>query len=171
MWVGREARVPVSEIDRLLGVQTDVLVVLYARVSGHGQRADLERQIEVLERWARAERPKATTRVISEVGSGLNANRRGLARVLRMVGERQVGEVVVTYRDRLTRFGQTYLETYFSAFGVRLTVLETAEDAGPERELAEDLISIVASFSGRLYGERSRKQRELIRCAKTTLNS
>jgi len=55
--VGIEARVPRSEIDRLLGQADDRLLVLYARVSGNDQRPDLDRQIQRLEAWAKVERP------------------------------------------------------------------------------------------------------------------
>jgi putative resolvase len=44
--VGIEARIPRSEIERLLGQTDERLLVLNARVSGHDQRPDLERQME-----------------------------------------------------------------------------------------------------------------------------
>src|SRR5215472_18303122 len=55
--VGLEARIPRSEIERFLGKTDERLLVLYGRVSGHGQKADLERQLEALQAWAKAERP------------------------------------------------------------------------------------------------------------------
>src|SRR5215468_2617182 len=54
--VGLEARIPRSEIERFLGKTDERLLVLYGRVSGHGQKADLERQLEALQAWAKAER-------------------------------------------------------------------------------------------------------------------
>src|SRR5690349_24808375 len=54
--VGREARIPITEVERLLGEQRAGLVVLYGRVSGHDQQADLERQMERLRAWAQTAR-------------------------------------------------------------------------------------------------------------------
>src|ERR1700737_1486847 len=55
--VGLEARIPRTEIERLGGKADERLLVLYGRVSGQGQRNDLEAQVARLERWAKTERP------------------------------------------------------------------------------------------------------------------
>jgi putative resolvase len=169
--VGIEARVPRSEIERLLGQTDSRLLVLYARVSGHDQRSDLDRQIERLEAWAKAERAGCEILVLSEIGSGLNAGRKRLQQLLRLVSDDRVAEVAITYPDRLTRFGTEYLETLFTSFGVALTVLEPGEEKTAEQELTEDLLSIIASFAGKLYGMRSHKQKELLECAENVLHS
>jgi putative resolvase len=169
--IGQEARIPITEVERLLGEQRAGLVVLYGRVSGHDQQADLARQMEHLRVWARAARSGQSTRELSDVGSGLNPNRKGLQKLLALVQDYQVAEVVVTFSDRLTRFGLEYLTTLCSGYGVKLTVLEPAEEKTPEQELTEDLLALIASFAGRLYGLRSRKQQELVRCAEPVLSS
>jgi excisionase family DNA binding protein len=169
--IGREARIPMTEIERLLGEQPTGRVVLYGRVSGHGQKADLERQVETLQAWAGKERAGREVMVISEIGSGLNPNRRGLQRVIDQAQKRRIVEVVVTYRDRLSRFGVEYLEALFLTCSVRLTVLHGEEEMTPEQELTQDLIRLVASFSGRLYGRRSHQQREVVACVKTIVKS
>ncbi|HEY6408166.1 MAG TPA: recombinase family protein, partial [Ktedonobacteraceae bacterium] len=78
-------------------------------------------------------------------------------------------EVVVTFSDRLTRFGLSYLQALFSGYGVTLTVLHPDDDKTPEEELTQDLLAIIASFAGRLYGLRSRRQKALLDCAKQVL--
>jgi putative resolvase len=167
--MGREVRVPRTEVERLVGKIDGRLLVLYGRVSGHGQKADLDIQLERLQAWARAERKGQETLVLSDIGSGLHASRRHLQRLLKLICEDKVGEVVITYEDRLTRFGQEYLETLFAYFDVTLTVLEPGEEKTPEQELTQDLLALIASFSGRLYGLRSRKQKALVDCAKQVL--
>src|SRR5439155_26684564 len=64
--VGNEARVPRSEIERLAGKTDGRLIVLYGRVSGQGQKGDLDTQLERLQAWAKAERAGKMTLVISE---------------------------------------------------------------------------------------------------------
>ena len=109
--------------------------------------------------------------MLSDIGSGLKASRRQLQRLLKLVCEDKVGEVAITYEDRLTRFGQEYLETLFACFGVTLTVVEPGEEKTPEQDLTDDLLALIASFSGRLYGMRSHKQKELLKCAQTVINN
>src|ERR1700692_598976 len=149
----------------MVGASDERLLVLYGRVSGYGQKDDLETQLKRLQAWARTEREGQETLVLSDIGSGLKAGRRHLQRLLKLVCEDKVGEVAITYEDRLTRFGQEYLETLFACFDVTLTVREPGEEKTPEQELTEDLLALIASFSGRLYGMRSHKQKELLKCA------
>lgn len=169
--VGREVRIPRSEVERLVGKIDGRLLVLYGRVSGHGQKDDLDVQLQRLQAWAETSRKGVETLVLSDIGSGLKASRRQLQRLLKLVCEDKVGEVAITYEDRLTRFGQEYLETLFACFGVTLTVLEPGESKTPEQELTDDLLALIASFSERLYGMRSHKQKELLQCAQAVLSN
>ncbi|MDA8295367.1 MAG: IS607 family transposase [Actinomycetota bacterium] len=145
-------------------------VVAYARVSSRRQAAegDLERQIERLRGWAETERPGSELVVFSDVGSGLSDNRSGLRRVLARVQRDDVSEIVVTHRERLARFGTKSMELLLSGFGVKVTAIGEDEDLSlsQESELVRDMLAIVTSFSGRLYGQRSAKARAIAACVK-----
>jgi len=167
--IGREARIPITEVERLLGEQRVGIIVLYGRVSGHDQKEDLQRQVQQLEQWAVVARTGQKTMTLTDIGSGLSTERKSLQRLLALVQDYQVAEVVVTFSDRLTRFGLSYLRTLFSGYGVTLTMLSPDEDKTPEQELTEDLLAIITSFAGRLYGLRSRKKAALVECAKQVL--
>jgi putative resolvase len=167
--IGREARIPITEVERLLGEQRAGLLVLYGRVSGHDQQPDLQRQVEQLEQWALVARTGQKTLTLTDIGSGLNTERKGLQKLLALVQDYQVAEVAVTFSDRLTRFGLNYLKTLFSGYAVTLTMLSPDEDKTPEEELTQDLLAIIASVAGRLYGVRSRKQKQLLACAERVL--
>jgi putative resolvase len=167
--IGREARIPITEVERLLGEQRAGTIILYGRVSGHDQKEDLQRQVQQLEQWALVARTGQKTLTLTDIGSGLNTERKSLQKLLALVQDYQVAEVVVTFADRLTRFGLSYLLILFSGYGVTLTVLSPDEDKTPEQELTEDLLAIIASFAGRLYGLRSRKKAALVACAKQVL--
>jgi len=169
--VGLEARIPRSEIERFLGKTDERLLILYARVSGHGQKADLERQKELLVAWANENRSGRRLLLLCDIGSGISTTRKQLQRLLQLVVKDEVAEIAITYPDRLTRFGQDYLTVLFESFGVTLTVLEPDETKTPEADLGRDMLSLIASFSGRLYGMRSHKQKELLKCAKEVLTS
>lgn len=167
--IGREARIPITEVERLLGEQRAGLIVLYGRASGHDHKEELQRQVQQLEQWALLARTGQKTLILTDIGSGLNTERKNLHRLLALVQDYQVAEVVVTFSDRLTRFGLTYLQALFSGYGVTLTVLHPDEDTTPEEELTQDLLALIASFAGRLYGLRSRRQKALLDCAKQVL--
>jgi len=167
--IGREARIPITEVERLLGEQRAGILVLYARASGHKHKEDLQRQVQQLEQWALVARTGQQAVTLTDIGSGLDTERKGLQRLLALVQDYQVAEVVVTFSDRLTRFGLSYLQALFSGYGVTLTVLHPEEDKTLDQELTADLLALIASFAGRLYGVRSRKQQALVACAKQVL--
>lgn len=145
------------------------MIVLYARVSGHDQKEDLQRQVQQLEQWAFVARTGQRTLTLTDIGSGLDTERKNLQRLLTLVQDYQVAEVVVTFSDRLTRFGLSYLRSLFSGYGVTLTVLHPDDEKTPEQELTQDLLALIASFAGRMSGLRSRKQKALLACAKQVL--
>ncbi len=157
---GGKRRVPESEIRRILGLSEERVVVGYARVSSRSQRDDLERQVQAIREYA-SQRGYELAEVLTDVGSGLNERRRGYLRLLEMVAERRVSRVIVTYPDRLTRFGFSTLKFLFQAFGAEIEVIN-AREMTPREELVEDLIAIVTSFASRLYGRRSHRYRRLV---------
>jgi putative resolvase len=84
------------------------------------------------------------------------------SRFLDDVQDAEYGRVLVTYEDRLTRFGFSYLERYFDYYGVTITVIEDETDKSAQKELVDDFIKLVASFSGKLYGMRSSKKQQVV---------
>jgi predicted site-specific integrase-resolvase len=99
---------------------------------------------------------------LSDVASGLKTDRKGLLKLFDYVVNRQVDVVVVTYRDRLTRFGSEYLDYFFKQYGVRVEAAFGEEPKDAHQELVEDLIEITTSFTGKLYGMRSHKKKKLV---------
>ena len=153
--IGREARIPITEVERLLGEQRAGIIVLYGRVSGHADKEDVQRQVHQLEQWALVARTGQKTMTLTDIGSGLNTERKNLQRLLALVQDYQVAEVVVTCSDRLTRFGLSYLQTLFSGYGVTLTVLHPDEEQTPEQELADDLLVRLCTIWGKEPGMRA----------------
>ena len=156
--------IPESEFERLIkGFYTSLMrIAIYARVSGNTQKDDLERQIKSLEDYVRKHYPQAEYIVVKDVASGLKEDRRGLRKLIEMARKRQIDAIVVAYKDRLTRFGFTYLKELFEAYGVKVIVAFHEEPKDYYQELVEDLITIVTSFAGRIYGKRSRKYKKVV---------
>lgn len=156
--------IPESEVERIIGGKAEakgVRAVIYARVSSSDQKSDLERQILYLTQYCSAKGYRVID-VLSDIASGLKTNRRGLLKLFNYVVNRQVDVVVVTYKDRLTRFGFEYLEYFFKQFGVKIEVVYGEEPKDAYQELVEDLLAIVTSFAGKLYGMRSHKKKKLV---------
>jgi len=130
----------------------------YSRFSSSTQRDDLERQKQLVAKYAK-ERCYGEIQILSDIGSGLNENRKNFLKLLEMVSERKVSKVIVAYSDRLTRFGFETLRRLFSAFGTEIEAINHEE--GMPQELVEDLITIVSHSAGKLYGMRSHKYKEV----------
>ncbi len=128
-------------------------VVIYARVSSHEQRANLERQAERLEDYCAA-KGYQVSRVVKEIGSGVNDNR---AKFLALLEDQRIHMIVVEHTDRATRFGFRYLDTLLKGQGRILEVVNWEEN-NPE-DLFTDLVSMIDSFAARLYGQRRAKRK------------
>lgn len=135
--------------------------IVYARVSSNKQkqRGDLDRQaMYIIENVGNLQNPK----IIKEVGSGLNDKRKGLLDLIKDVHEGKVRNVYITYKDRLTRFGYNYLEEFFKLNNVNIKVVKDVDqEKSVEEELVDDVLSLVTSFSGKLYGLRSGKNKKV----------
>ena len=120
----------------------------YCRVSSAKQKDDLDRQANYLGSLY----PQYT--LIKDVGSGINFSRKGLHTILDACIQRNIGDVVVAYKDRLSRFGFDLIESIVKKGGGSITVLDNQVYKSKEDELAEDLLAIVNVFSCRKMGQR-----------------
>jgi predicted site-specific integrase-resolvase len=127
--------------------------ICYCRVSSIGQKDDLQRQIAFMqERFP-------NHRVVTDIGSGINFNRKGLRSIIELATKGAVSEVVVAYRDRLCRFAYELVEWFLRIHEVKLLVLNQEVESSKENELAEDLLAIVNVFNCRVNGRRKYKNK------------
>lgn len=142
------------------GGRADRKTFAYARVSSHDQRADLERQAQLLEAYCAAQ--GWTYEVINDLGSGMNYRKKGLKRLLDEIVEGRAGRLVLTHKDRLLRFGAELVFAICEMKGVEVVILNQSEDTSFEEDLARDVLEIITVFSARLYGARSRKSAKML---------
>jgi putative resolvase len=138
------------DIDSVLGSQNTRVTALYARVSSAKQKEDLQRQIDFLQE----KYPKG--QLYKDIGGGLNFKRKGLLSLLEQVMSGNIESIVVGHQDRLARFGVDLIRWFCEQKDCQLVVLSRTE-LSPERELVEDILSIIHCFSCRLYGLRKYK--------------
>ena len=122
--------------------------IIYARVSSAKQKEHLKNQIEFLTKKF------PDYQLISDIGSGINFERRGLKTILEQLFERNIKEVVVASKDRFTRFGFSLFEFLFNKFGAKFAVINSGKCKSDEQELTENLLSIVTVFTAKYYGKR-----------------
>lgn len=157
----------ITKLDEMGMLYDDTMAqrqdVVYARVSTHKQktRGDLDRQEEALKLYAVNQNP-VNLISITDVASGLNDNRKGLMKLIDLIQNDKVNRVFVTYKDRLTRFGFNYLKAIADYHHTEIIIVSSeTQDKSLEIELAEDIISIIHSFSGKLYGLRRQVKRDV----------
>jgi len=150
-----------------LGIYEERKIVGYVRVSSYTRKDDLERQIKLIKSYA--EEREWEIEILKDVGSGLKEDRRNFQKMLKMVMNREVSNVVIAYPDRLTRFSFKMLEEFFKSYGTEIVVINH-EEKSPREELVEDLITIISHFAEKLYGTRSRKYKRVVEAAKKLIH-
>ena len=148
--------VPAQRVGRLIVVDVAPTsgsgrTVVYARVSSHDQRGDLDRQVARLSAWATSQ-GLSVSEVVTEVGSGMNSKRRKLARLL---ADPSATTIVVEHRDRGTRFGCTSSEQVLAMQGRRLEVVFPKDS---DDDLVHDFMSVIISMAARIDGRRKAEQ-------------
>ena len=137
--------------------------IVYCRVSSKKQLSDLERQ-ETLLKTAFPD-----SEVITDVGSGLNYNKPGLSKLVEMVCREQISRIVVTFKDRLLRFGYELFSKMCKEHNVQIVVYadqlndKSQTEDMETQELQEDLLSIVNVFVARRNGKKAGVLRRLRR--------
>ena len=128
------------------------VVAVYGRVSTSKQKQDLSNQIDVLKKYviSNGSNPK----VFSDTGSGMNEKRPGLISLMNEIVQNKISKVVISHKDRLTRFGFGYLETIFKMYNTEIEIINLEDDKSFQEELTEDLIAIIHHFGMKFYGKR-----------------
>ena len=134
-------------------------VIIYCRVSTPTRKSNLETQKSRLISFANAKGYKVH-KVYVEIGSGFNDNRKKLQKIL---DDQDFTILLVEHKDRLTRVGFNYLETLLNKLGKKIEVVNSVDT--DEKDIIQDFISIITSYTARIYGKRrtKRKTEELIK--------
>ena len=153
-----------EQLNHFLGIKGEKTknnkIIGYARVSSNKQKDDLERQIENLKTYMIAK--GYSFEIITDIGSGINYNKKGLNQLIDLITNSEVEKIVVLYKDRLLRFGFEIIENLCNKYGTAIEIIDNTEKT-EEQELVEDLVQIVTAFSCRLQGKRANKAKKMIK--------
>jgi len=145
--------------DDLLKLQnSNKLHVGYARVSSHDQKTDLEIQIKCLDKYIQNDNKI----VISDLGSGLNFNKKGLIYLISLIISRKIHILYLTHKERLLRFGSELIFKLCSTFGTNVVIINSSESKSFEVALAEDVLELMTVFSAKLYGKCSHQNKKFL---------
>lgn len=131
--------------------------VAYARVSTYGQKDNLKNQINFIRQYVNA-KGIILDETITDIGSGLNYNRKKWNKLLEDVMQDKIDTIFITYKDRFIRFGYDWFERLCKMHNTEIVVLNNIETS-PTQEMIDDMISVVHVFSHRLYGLRKYKSK------------
>jgi len=158
--VGGHRRYRLSDIEELQGISAkeDLTseVVIYCRVSSHDQKkkGDLDRQKSRLLDYC-IKNNLNVRHCFEEVGSGMNPKRSKLKSLFKVVTGDEISKVIIEHKDRLTRFNFEFLEEFFKSHQVQIIWVEEVLNKSFEEELVKDILTLMSSFSNKIYGKRS----------------
>jgi len=136
-------------------IKDEKVDLCYVRVSTVGQKDDLKRQKDYMS----SKYPNY--RIIEDIGSGINFNRRGLRKIIKWAINGNIRRIVVAYKDRLTRFGFELIEDLIKEYSNGEIIIEKdEEEKEPKEELVEDVLQILNVYTAKLNGLRKYKKDE-----------
>lgn len=123
---------------------------------------DLDRQIEVVKLFA-IEYKVRNLLIEKDIGSGLNDNKKNLTLLIDLIQQGKVNRFFINYKDRLTCFGFNYIKQICDFHDVEIIVVSDVKDKKKSEleELVEDIIALIHSYLGKLYGLRHKFKKGL----------
>ena len=162
---GGHRRYKESDVAKLKGELPDDskqhLAAIYSRVSSHDQKqkGDLDRQ-KIRNMDYCVEHGYQIVRTFEECSSGMNDNRPKLKALIEAARKGVFTKLVIEHKDRLTRFNYKMYEFIFKQLGVNIVCVEQVLPKSFEAELVEDMLALIATFSAKIYGKRSHRNKK-----------
>jgi len=159
--LGGHRRYREKDINKLFGEnnqqEDNRINVIYARVSTVNQKNNLENQIKMLKEYCIRQGIKIDL-IYKDIGGGLNYKRPEFLRMIKRVINKEIKTIVVSYKDRLIRFGFDFLKWLFDFFNVKI-IVANEQEISEQQEMINDIISIIQHYASKIYGKRSYKKK------------
>lgn len=152
-----------EDVEKILGITNNQKKknVIYCRVSNQKQKNDLIKQKQILSDYCNSNGFIIDT-IYSEIASGMNENRSEFNKMITSVLNNEISNIFITYKDRFTRFGFDYFQNICKQFDCNIVVLNNKiDEENFEKELTDDIISVIHHFSMKLYSKRRKKLKKL----------
>lgn len=151
-----------NDVFTLLTKEKKRDIAIYGRVSTSKQKKDLDNQMETLRQFC-SKNGIIINKEYSDIASGLNLDRKEFSKLLDDVTSYKIQTLYVTYKDRLTRLSFDMIKSLFSKFGCEIVVLNEINDSKQiEKEIFEEIISLLHCFSMKMYSKRRKEKLKLV---------
>lgn len=148
-----------DSVYELVGLKDQRKVVVYSRVSTNDQKKSLESQIEANIKWANKNGYKIDE-VYQDIASGMNFDRNDFKKMIMNVMKRKIKTIIISHKDRFSRISFDAWNEICKEFDCNIVVINNVENE--EKEIFQDIISLIHCFAMKMYSKRKRKKLELI---------
>ena len=148
-----------DSVYELVGLKDQRKVVVYSRVSTNDQKKSLESQIEANIKWANKNGYKIDD-VYQDIASGMNFDRNDFKKMIMNVMKRKIKTIIISHKDRFSRISFDVWNEICKEFDCNIVVINNVENE--EKEIFQDIISLIHCFAMKMYSKRKRKKLELI---------
>ena len=148
-----------DSVYELVGLKDQRKVVVYSRVSTNNQKKSLESQIEANIKWANKNGYKIDE-VYQDIASGMNFDRNDFKKMIMNVMKRKIKTIIISHKDRFSRISFDAWNEICNEFDCNIVVINNVENE--EKEIFQDIISLIHCFAMKMYSKRKRKKLELI---------
>lgn len=135
-------------------------IVVYGRVSTPKQSKDLENQINSLIEYANKNGYKVDA-IYKDIASGLTYNRDDFKTLIKRVLKHEIKTIFITYKDRFSRVSFDMWKSICDECDCNIIILNTSNS--DEKEIFEDIISLIHCFSMKMYSNRRKKKLNLVK--------
>ena len=151
-----------EDVYKILNKDVKRKTVLYARVSTHKQKNDLQNQIDQMKQWCFMN-GFTINAIYSDISSGLSfEKRKGVFEMLDEIMNNKVEKVVVTYKDRLSRVGFELFSYLFRRFRTEIVVIsEVGSTKLDSEEVFGEIVSMLQCYSMKMHSKRGNHSIEI----------
>lgn len=150
-----------DSVYKLAGLTEERKTVIYGRVSTQKQKKDLENQITLITEFSNKNGYKIS-KLYKDIASGISFDRKDFKSMLDEIIVHKIKTVIIKDKDRLTRVSFDMWKSLFEQFDCELIVVNDIDkNESIEKEIFEDIISMLHCFSMRMYSSRRKKKLQL----------
>ena len=152
-----------DDVYRKAGIPAVRTNVIYARVSTAIQKKDLDNQVQSIIQHCNNNGIKID-KVFKDISSGMNFDRKQFRDMMDMVLDYKIDTIYITYKDRFSRISFDLFEHLFLEYNCKIVVINANNEQGEneEKEIFEEIISMLHCFAMRMYSRRRKKKLELM---------
>lgn len=147
-----------EDVYKILNKECPRTNAIYARVSTKKQKKDLENQVQSLKDYC-ATKGITVSKIYEDISSGMTFDRKNFQQLLQDAINHRIQAIFITYPDRLSRISYQMFKELFEEFGVEIhAIYETNDPKTAEKEIFQEIISLMHCFAMKLYSQRRRER-------------